>query len=385
MQQIVTSGQFDKWIVVTTINYPTDAVKALAEQTGWRVVIVADKKTPTDWSLAGCDFLSIDMQKQLNFAVSSLIPYNSYTRKMIGYLYAIQNGAQWIYDTDDDNQPVDVGIKLFDTQSTVSGLSYGEECYPDCNSTRSLFNAYAFWGQPDIWPRGYPLEEVRKVNNETQYTLCKTQKVPAIQQGLVLQDPDVDAVYRLLNADEVTGLDVYFNKHAPPIILNPGTFCPFNSQNTLFHYNALWSLFLPVSVAFRVTDIWRGYFAQKLLHLTGNRLGFYPVNAIQKRNSHSYLADFKDETQLYVDAGKMVEFISKWTCEHNLFKECIQQLSSEFLENKFWGEADVTLLIYKMTRAKKKNSTTQTTVEVLRYSFQSKMINQVRFEKLMMT
>uniref|UniRef100_A0A914VVM8 Uncharacterized protein n=1 Tax=Plectus sambesii TaxID=2011161 RepID=A0A914VVM8_9BILA len=313
MQQIVASGQSDKWIVVTTINYPTDAVKALAEQTGWRVVIVADKKTPTDWSLAGCDFLSIDMQKQLNFAVSSLIPYNSYTRKMIGYLYAIQNGAQWIYDTDDDNQPVDVGIKLFDTQSTVSGLSYGEECYPDCNSTRPLFNAYAFWGQPDIWPRGYPLEEVRKVNNETQYTLCKTQRVPAIQQGLVLQDPDVDAVYRLLNADEATGLDVNFNRHAPPIILNPGTFCPFNSQNTLFHYNAFWSLFLPVSVAFRVTDIWRGYFAQKLLHLSGNRLGFYPVNAIQKRNAHSYLADFKDETQLYVDAGKMVEFISKWT------------------------------------------------------------------------
>ena len=185
---------------------------------------------------------------------------------------------------------------------------------------------------------------MRKENDKTQLTLCKEQKTPAIQQGLVLKDPDVDAIFRLLNADEAKGLDVQFSKHAPPIILNTGTFCPFNSQNTLFHSDAFWSLFLPVSVAFRVTDIWRGYFAQKLLHLTGNRLGFYPVNAVQKRNPHSYLADFKDEIQLYADAGKMVKFISKWTCEFDHIQDCMQKLSRDFLEQKFWDEADVALI-----------------------------------------
>ncbi|PIO68768.1 hypothetical protein TELCIR_09431 [Teladorsagia circumcincta] len=33
------------------------------------------------------------------------LPYKSYTRKNIGYLYAIEHGAEWIYDTDDDNKP----------------------------------------------------------------------------------------------------------------------------------------------------------------------------------------------------------------------------------------------------------------------------------------
>jgi hypothetical protein len=105
----------ERWIVITTIAYPTSAVIALAAETGWRVVIVADTKTPQDWNHSNCDFLSIEKQKALGYSINRLIPYKSYTRKMIGYLYAIQNGAEWIYDTDDDNQPI--GTNVTDSNS----------------------------------------------------------------------------------------------------------------------------------------------------------------------------------------------------------------------------------------------------------------------------
>ena len=39
----------DNWIVVTTIRSPTDAVRALAQQSGWKVVVVGDLKTPKTW------------------------------------------------------------------------------------------------------------------------------------------------------------------------------------------------------------------------------------------------------------------------------------------------------------------------------------------------
>ena len=39
----------DKWIVLTTINSPTDDVKKLAKIEGWKVVVVGDTKTPKDW------------------------------------------------------------------------------------------------------------------------------------------------------------------------------------------------------------------------------------------------------------------------------------------------------------------------------------------------
>jgi len=39
----------EKWIVLTTINAPTDDVKKLADIEGWKVVVVGDTKTPADW------------------------------------------------------------------------------------------------------------------------------------------------------------------------------------------------------------------------------------------------------------------------------------------------------------------------------------------------
>ncbi|KAK0046095.1 glycosyltransferase STELLO1, partial [Biomphalaria pfeifferi] len=50
-----------------------------------------------------CDFLSIERQKLLNFKITNSLPYKSYARKNLGYLYAILNGAKFIYETDDDN------------------------------------------------------------------------------------------------------------------------------------------------------------------------------------------------------------------------------------------------------------------------------------------
>ncbi len=38
----------DKWIVVTTINYPTPALEKLAKLKDWQLDIVGDKKTHKD-------------------------------------------------------------------------------------------------------------------------------------------------------------------------------------------------------------------------------------------------------------------------------------------------------------------------------------------------
>uniref|UniRef100_A0A914X6I5 Uncharacterized protein n=1 Tax=Plectus sambesii TaxID=2011161 RepID=A0A914X6I5_9BILA len=130
---------------------------------------------------------------------------------MFGYLYAIQNGAEWIYDTDDDNQPIGEGLAQFDAEITTKGLTYGlSEKVPNKNATmRRLFNPYAFWGQKTVWPRGFPLENIQEQNDPSAFFLCERIKTPAIQQGLVTKDPDVDAIYRLLQADKFTGLNTF--------------------------------------------------------------------------------------------------------------------------------------------------------------------------------
>jgi hypothetical protein len=68
----------DKWVVITSIAYPTPAVTRLAGLPGWKVVVVADKKTPHDWSSPGVDFLSVEKQEKLDYRTTRLVPWNSY-------------------------------------------------------------------------------------------------------------------------------------------------------------------------------------------------------------------------------------------------------------------------------------------------------------------
>ena len=48
-------------------------------------------------------FLSDEDQNQLSSMFVSRLPWHSFARKNVGYLYAIARGAKIIYDFDDDN------------------------------------------------------------------------------------------------------------------------------------------------------------------------------------------------------------------------------------------------------------------------------------------
>ncbi|PAV80864.1 hypothetical protein WR25_07398 [Diploscapter pachys] len=232
---------------------------------------------------------------------------------MVGYLYAISHGAEWIYDTDDDNRPTFGGLDTFDFADELSGARF-ERSHTDELRTR-LFNPYLHFGRPDMWPRGFPLEYYNLHNHtDANFRLCEKMKRAAVQQGLVDMDPDVDAIFRLLHANPTKVSSEHFNRHAPPVILGQKMYSPWNSQNTLFHRNAFFTMFLPTTVSFRfrTTDIWRSYFAQRLLHLVDEYVAFYPTNAVQIRNSHNYLVDMGEELKMKFWHEGDAELVKDW-------------------------------------------------------------------------
>ena len=87
------------WIVITSINPPTTQVQKICDVAGWNKVIVGDKKSPPGWESAGCFFLSVKDQAELRYNSHDLIPYNRYERKTLGYLFAIEMGAETILGT----------------------------------------------------------------------------------------------------------------------------------------------------------------------------------------------------------------------------------------------------------------------------------------------
>ena len=99
------------WGVVTTIFRPTPAVHAfLANDASARVVVVGDVKTAeAPWlELVGAQrgrvvYLSAAEQGRLALRSTTLLPWNHFGRKNLGFLVAARRGARWVFDFDDDN------------------------------------------------------------------------------------------------------------------------------------------------------------------------------------------------------------------------------------------------------------------------------------------
>ena len=278
----------DKFIVITSIFQPTEAIEKFAKLKDWKIIVVGDKKTATDWSYPGVTYLSPEGQKEVASHFSSLLPWNSYTRKNIGYLHAISQGARVIYESDDDNIPLGNWINEPEFSTDAELLSEA-----------SFVNIYSFFTDKKVWPRGIPLRCVLDAENPNT-ALAKNLKV-GVWQFLADEDPDVDAIYRLTN-----NTPIYFNWRAP-LVLDQGTCCPFNSQNTYFRKEVFPLLYLPSTVTFRFTDILRGLVAQPILWAAGYHLGFGGATVLQKRNPHDYLKDFESEIPCYLSAEIVVQ------------------------------------------------------------------------------
>lgn len=223
-------------------------------------------------------------------------------------------GARVIYETDDDNELIgdrtvddyfltDPRVALFGAgQSGGIALRQATPDMADCTSSDKVpgacaVNPYAFFGQPSVWPRGYPLNKIGSwpAIHSTQSGVAV---FPAVQQGLANGDPDVDAIFRLTRKRTDLPIQITFTD-SEPVAIAPFVFTPFNSQNTLFHYSALWGLMIPRTTTFRVCDIWRGYWAQRLLWELPAQLSFHPPSVRQIRNPHDYILDYLDERDLY--------------------------------------------------------------------------------------
>ena len=172
-------------------------------------------------------------------------------------------------------------------------------------------------------------------------------KGASVQQGVVDGDPDVDAIYRLTRKGRRRRFSVSpsTSQHLPysyHVVWWHRTI----RRTTLHLYDAFWGLLIPQTVAFRVCDIWRGYWAQRLLWEVGSFLTFFPPNAVQFRNSHSYLDDFIDERELYHLSSDFVEFLAKWKTSKTNFLDAILELSWDMVDKDFWRPDDAMLVQY---------------------------------------
>jgi hypothetical protein len=204
--------------VVTTIQAPTAAMRELArvlDGCGGQLLIAADKKGPRTYPLSKAQLLTLEQQIALPLRLPKLLPVNHYARKNAAYLVAISRGASCLYETDDDNAP-NANWKPRSVNVRAAAIEEPGWC-----------NVCAYFSRAILWPRGFPLEEImasRTADFPKRAVLAPV--FSPIQQGLADSNPDVDAIWRL-----VQSADIRFASK-PSLALARGVWCPFNSQTT---------------------------------------------------------------------------------------------------------------------------------------------------------
>jgi len=182
------------WAVTTSIFPPTKTVLQLSKLPNWCLVVAGDKKGPSSYNVSNVVYLTPEMQDAMPFETKRLLRWNHFGRKNLGFLYAVQHGARWIYDTDDDNELKRGG------PNAIPLLNGAGDFVDEVATNYKLYNLYAqLASNKEAWPRGFPLEAIK--DNRT-YTAAIRRRVWQVRRVGVLQsladnDPDVDGIYRL--------------------------------------------------------------------------------------------------------------------------------------------------------------------------------------------
>ena len=263
--------------IVTTTIYSVS--KALKQFKDWTLVIVGDQKTPHEEyetfenENSNVKYLSPEYQDNNFTDISNLLGWNTISRRNIGFLYALQQGADIIASVDDDNIPLDNwcdDIRI----GKLTNVYYYE-------TDEIAFDPIGVTNYKHLWHRGYPIQLLHGRNDK--YHMTRKEVIPDIQAMFWNGDPDIDAVCRLEHKPMCFFEDSYFP-------LGTNTFSPFNSQNTIFSRNAL-KKYMAFPFIGRMDDIWGGYYLESL----GYNVIYTKATVFQDRNVQNLTKNLTDE------------------------------------------------------------------------------------------
>ena len=321
-------------IVITSINQPTFAIKAFLKQKNFRLVIVADQKTPNSYQQKSLDFLTLSTQKKLYPELAKALPINSYCRKNLGYLFAWQNFAtSWLFETDDDNLPL----------PTLGLPGFNKDTYTVVKTKAQFFNILALFTKQKAWLRGFPLNLLKE---NISYNLQKQLTNPLLVQSLINQDSDFDAVYRLTDGRPLQ------LKSKLQIALAKNVYGQVNSQATWWRCQTAPLMYFPVTIAWRTADIWRGYIAQRILWNFSGSLLYLSPQVRQKRLRHDPLTDFKAEIPLFTQSQDFVQALNSLELAGTASQQ-LYQVYKRLIKLKFFAKTELSILEIWLKQIKK--------------------------------
>jgi len=285
----MTTEYQKKFIIITTINKPTQATIKYASFKDWQLIVVGDLKTPHVLyeDMKDVIYLHPDYQSATYPELSEAIGWNKIQRRTIGFIEAYKRCADIIASVDDDNIPLDDwGMHI------VIGVP--TDCYY-YETNETCFDPLSATNYSHLWHRGFPLQLLKDKN---KFKITRRTIVPDIQANFWNGDPDIDAICRMEHSPMC-----FFDENRFPFATN--VFSPFNQQNTIITRKVL-EHYLALPFIGRMDDIWPAYYVEAL----GFKVIYCKSTVFQDRNEQNLTKNMKDE---FIGYEKTIELLNAKT------------------------------------------------------------------------
>lgn len=300
-----------KALITTTINVPHNLVEwssyALNMDTD-HIFIAGDFRTPRDAVRKFIDhlylktgvrstYIGVEDDDRRDFYTTDAVGYNCIQRRNVALLAALSdtNNYELIITVDDDNYPV--GVEWGRDVESIFNCDLNDEPGICRMATTSRWYNVGHACDPPVVHRGYPINERHtSVNLIPNVDTCGRVGVFA---SLWLGDPDIDAIERIVNDPNVE----YVNE---TVSLADGTWCPFNSQATVYHRDVAPLMYMWPGVG-RMDDIWSSLTARAIMDPLGYRVVCGHPLVRQDRNQHDLIKDMQAEMLGYQFTPQLAE------------------------------------------------------------------------------
>ena len=339
---IIENIKFDKWIVITVFNPPSSSIFKLEKTIrNYKIVIIGNNQSnDKEWGIFNSSkvlfYLSIKQQKSLKYRILKYLKPNSYFRKSIGYLFAIQKGAKEIYEIDEE-------LEFNSNQITNHDFDKKYISYVSRNDNL-MINPYPHFGYSKIWPRGFKINDIGRQTKNNFYLINSTNLFmkPLIFQGIINLYPDIDSIFSStsIKLDNIYDFKI---SNANPLLYFPNNFIPINSKNTHYLYDIFPLLMFPISLNENIADIWRGYLMQYFAWIIKGGV-IYHISEVFRMSPKRSNVSFQKEKKNFFLLNKLINFLEMQNVNNLELKKNTLELLNEFLnkliDNNFFEKKD---------------------------------------------
>jgi hypothetical protein len=306
------------------------ALKPELKKYGTRVIVVdeGDNREYNSEILDGLDFSFFGSGERTDILGKdvNVIPQRCHAETSFGFLQAYREGAELVFELDDDCWGTDLLSRHVANLAPTEGLHMERAKSGWYNPLLMMSN------ETNIFPRGYPYDPKTRAYGYVSYS---SKDACVLNMGMWSGQPDLDAA-TILSLGGLKGLagnsGVLVEKKR---VIGKNIFFPICSMNTSFRAEiipAFYQMYMNYEGLDRYCDIWSGLFIKKICDHLGKNISLGQPVVEHRKTERSTFKDLRAEHEGMAINETLWKVVRDAQIEGKTYRDAYDSLTDEIID-----------------------------------------------------